>query len=342
MRSIETRIDSVRRLVGAARDLVGSGQAFREALVATSGLSPEGVSWALDHCLEWNATDDEIRTLVHRVTEAQAVHVILSANVFTAALRSIAVARAASERVVVRPSRREPVFAEALVRAANDPAITLAHSIVVDEIAEGEIHAYGRDETLAAIKRVARVPLRGHGSGMGIAWIENPKEPTCADALARDVIAFDQQGCLSPRVALVRGGADDAVAFAHALDATLKEWELRVPRGAFDDEAESRRYMDTVRFLGTVIDGRAHAVGVSEQIVIPPVGRHLHVVAFRDASHAQTLLAPWAHGVVAVGTDVPQRPPPLEHVRVSPLGRMQCPSLDGPVDLRLMAPTSLR
>jgi hypothetical protein len=80
---------------------------------------------------------------------------------------------AASEDVTVRPSRRDPAFARALVEALSDPRVRLDPELDVAVIDSGEIHIYGHDETIARDREHARpgVRVRLHGAGMGVVWI---------------------------------------------------------------------------------------------------------------------------------------------------------------------------
>lgn len=335
MRSVGQRRNDVRRLVEAAR-AIAHDPALHDAIASSSGLSREGVALGFARHLELDPTDDELAMLVARAGDARSVHVVLSANVFVAPLRAIAIARAASERVVVRPSRRDPAFSRALVRAASDGAVTLADEIDVAAI-EGELHVYGRDETIAELSSRARASLvvRGHGAGMGVAIVSGAES---AARVADDVVAFDQRGCLSPRVALVVGDAANARAFAAALDAALGAAESRVPRGVLSDDehADAARWADAVAFAGELARGRAHAVAVTPAVAVPPPGRHVDVVAVADVSAAVDALAPLARHVVAIGTDDAALAAKIApaHARVSALGEMQRPRLDGPVDLR--------
>src|SRR5262249_25486731 len=145
-------------------------------LARSTGLSVEGVALALERSLEWDASPEEIDALPAHAKEEPLVAVILSANVFVGALRALALARAASSRVIVRPSRRDPFFARPLVAAATDPVFVLDDAFDVATIPEGEIHVYGKDETIAAVRAKARpsVRVRGHGAGFGVAWM--PRE----------------------------------------------------------------------------------------------------------------------------------------------------------------------
>jgi hypothetical protein len=338
----EKRAD-VRRIVEAARSVAKERRSLALDLVRTTGLSREGVELAFERHLELAPSDAEIDALVASAGQAKHVVVILSANVFVAALRAIAIARAASPSVVVRPSRREPHFARALVERAGDPGLTLAEEVDLARLFGGEVHVYGRDATIASVRgRVGeRVRVRGHGAGMGIAVVgPGAAIDGAARALAEDVIAFDQRGCLSPRVALVEG-EERAARFAGALHAALGEAEVRVPRGALHDEerAEAVRYRETMSFAGRALAGAAHVVGLAPRgapVTVPPAGRHVHVAAVGGIDEARAAMGELAQVIVCVGSDDPARVAEVApgHARVARLGEMQRPAFDGPVDRR--------
>lgn len=332
-RFVTDRVSRVRGVVEAARAIAHDSALF-EALLPSTGLSREGVRLALDEHLELEPSDEELARLIASTTPCVHVHVILSANVFVGALRAIAIARASSERVTVRPSSREPHFASALVQAIGHPDVQLSGLAP----SEGEIHVYGHDETITDVvaRAASGVVVRGHGAGLGVALIDVEADlQACARSLARDVVPFDQRGCLSPRVAFVTG-AERSRAFSDALHAELEEAEVRVPRGRQDDrEAEElERYASTVAYAGSLSRGRANAVGRSTTVIVPPPGRNVHVVEV--AGELGALLDPITRWVVAVGaSDLSwARSIAPVHARVSKLGAMQRPPLDGPVDLR--------
>lgn len=341
-RPFAERAADVGRLVEAAGRVAGR-DALVAKLVASTGLSREGVELGLDRHLELAPTEEEIGALVASAGDAKHVAVILSANVFVAALRAIAIARAASPSVVVRASKREPHFARALVEAVGEPGLTVVEEIDFARLFGGEVHVYGRDATIASVRaRVGeRIRVRGHGAGMGAALVgPGANLDDAARALADDVVAFDQRGCLSPRVALVEGEGR-AKAFAEALHGALEALEAKVPRGRVHEEerAEAARYEATLAFAGEVFRGGSHLVGLASPgspLTIPPPGRHLHVAAVRSLDDAADLLRDLAPVIVALGTDDPERASRIAptHARLSPLGRMQRPPLDGPVDLR--------
>lgn len=342
----DQRLHDVRRVMAAARALLDDPSRrgrLAEALVASTGLSRAGVELALDRHVERDASDAELEALVALAGQARCVSVILSANAFVGALRAIACARAAAPRVVVRPSSREPAFALALVAACADPAITSVERLALEAV-EGEVHVYGRDETVASVRAAVRpgIRVRGHGAGMGIACVgEDDDLADAAWALAEDVAPFDQRGCLSPRVVLSLGGEERASRFARALHEALAAMEVRVPRGELgaDERAEAARYADTLRFAGALYEGPAHLVGVADELVLAPPGRHVHVVSVRDDAVARTL-APLEPAVTTLGGSpaaLDALRPFVRHpdrIRWAALGRMQRPPLDGPVDRR--------
>lgn len=341
--SVEQRVAQVRRLLAASRSVYEQRARWAPELVRTTGLTPEGVELGFES-LERDAAEDELRALVAGVRQAERVHVVLSANVFVAPMRAVALARAAADRVTVRPSPRDPALARALVEALGEDAVALVADRDVALVDRGEIHVYGRDETIAAVRSAARpgVVVRGHGAGLGVAVVTRAADlDRAAASLAPDVVAFDQRGCLSPRVAFVEGDDSRAVAFAGALHEQLRAWEARVPRGELtaQERADAARWCDTLAFVGRLWRGAAHAVAFlpsGAALAPPPAGRHVLVVGEPDLAAVAARIAPIARFVVAAGSDDPERASAAvpSHARASVLGRMQRPPLDGPVDRR--------
>ncbi len=342
-RTVDERVEDARVWLAAARAVHADRAHLAAPIAASTGLSPEGVELGFD-CLERDATDAELRALVASAGDAARVHVILSANVFVAPLRAIAIARAASACVTVRPSPRDPTLAAALVAAAGDPAVSIAMGRDLPAQAD-RIDVYGRDETIATVRSLARpgVVVRGHGAGLGVAYVaDDPADPgAAAEALAADVVPFDQRGCLSPRIALVEGPASRADAFARALDVRLSALGSRVPRGALtpDERREGVRWRETLAFTGHVWPGAHHLVALAAPrmpLTLPPAGRHVLVAPVDSAAEGRDLLAPIARFVVTVGSGAAERARAVapSHARLAVLGQMQRPPLDGPVDLR--------
>jgi hypothetical protein len=105
--------------------------------------------------------------------------------------------------------------------------------------------ATGSDETLAAIR--ARLPAKvrflGYGQRVSFGFVarEVLREETVAEIVSRaadDVIAWDQNGCLSPHVFYVEErGAVESDKFAALLAVELAKREAAEPRGKISTEA---------------------------------------------------------------------------------------------------------
>jgi hypothetical protein len=329
-------------LINAARRLSDPrdplGDAARAQLPSSTGLSPENVELALREVLETEPTESEIRALIASAPPAPRVHVQLAPNVFTAPLRAIALALAQSPSVFVRASRREPVFARLLLQASA--AFELVESLAP---APGDhLWAYGSDDTLSSLLRQlpAGVVLHAHGPGFGIALIAAGASGA-ASALASDLVPFDQRGCLSPRVAVVVGTADDARSFAREVALELDRAASRVPLGRIDDDerAACALLRETMSYAGEVFGCGSGWVAVDEvpQRLVPTPGARSLVVTRSESS------LDWLQAFDAVITCVGiAGPESLVHAaaqalpgaRLCPLGGMQRPAFDGPVDRR--------
>lgn len=346
----DPRLERVLALREAARRIAAPedpvGKRARQLLGESTGLSPAGIEFVLSECLEVEPGRSALSQLIRRAPPARRAHVLLSANVFSAAYRAILLGLLQSTEVYVRPSRREPVFTQLLAEVSGG-----AFSLVQALSPEPGDHfwAYGTQATLDAVRGSlpSGVHLHPHGPGMGVALVVEPDHvvegalDAAADGLAQDTIAFDQRGCLSPRIVLLAGSSAFAEDFCQRVAGALTTWEQAVPRGTLEDAeaADARRYEDTVLYAG---DSWAAGRGmvaldpVPERVVVPPVGRYLHVTRTGDPL---ALLKAMKDKITCVGMfNAPLMPGICEqHIgprRYVPLGQMQKPPLDGPVDLR--------
>ncbi len=349
-------VERVRALVAAARRVADAASDFgrraRGRLVESTGLSAENVAWALEEALETAPSDAEVAALVRSVTAGspagvatRAVHVILPANVFVAPHRAVALGLAASERVYVRPSRREPVFTALLAEAA--PGL---FEIVRELTPEPGDHvwAYGGDRSLEAVRAAlpAGTVLHAQGPGYGFAVVDaSAAGEAAAAALALDIAAFDQRGCLSPRAAVVLGTREAARCFAALVADALATRAREVPLGRLDaaELAEIRRFRDVATYAGELLPAGPGGVFVTDgvRLGVTPIGRHVTVSA---ASGLDAALSEIDGALVtAVGFAGPSAlagevTAALPGARVSSLGRMQCPAFDGPADRRSLSP----
>ncbi len=323
------------------------GLRARAELPELTGLSPANVKWALEHAFESRATDDEIVSLCGSTPEASRAVVVLSAHVFVGALRAIAIGLASSETVIVRPSRREPKTVELLSLAA--PGIFQRTATLAPRRGD-HVWVYGRDQTLSRIAGTLPqgVTLHGHGTGFGLVVLQPAEEQSMAgwaSAVARDTMPFDQRGCLSPRLVFVLGSLASARGFAQMLAEALGEGEQRIPVGrlAPDELAARVRHRDLATYAGEWYPAGSGGVSLDTTgrfRALPPIGRVLHVIPVADLASALSEIRPFVTTVALAGD--PRVADELAVLcpgaRLVPLGRMQSPPLDGPVDRRESTP----
>ncbi|MGK4001042.1 acyl-CoA reductase [Sorangium sp. So ce1036] len=233
-------------------------------------------------------------------------------------------------------------------RAARDARLGDGPRAAPDAEPRAELHVYGTDRTVATLRAQAGpgVLVRGHGAGLGLAVVGPDADlAEAARAIAGDVVPFDQRGCLSPRFALVEGPAGRAEALARALHEALELAGARIPRGPLDGatRAEIAMYRATLEAVGSFWGGEGHGVGLDpapRALLLPPAARVVHVVPV-TAGAAAALLAPIRGALTAIGAGgggqlAAAASALAPRARVSALGWMQRPPLDGPVDLRTL------
>lgn len=343
----EARRARVLELLSAARVLADPGhpasRRLRERVEQTSGLSRPSVDLALERCLEQSASELELDSLLARTPEAPRALVLLSANVFVAPLRALAIARACSEQVVVRASRRDPALAEALHQLLPG-AFELRAEL---EPRPGDHYfAYGSDDTLSRVRAglPKGVSLHAHGFGLGAVVVEadaaSDQLSSVARGIALDAALFDQRGCLSPRLVCVLGSDEATRELVRAVAQALQELSRSLPLGAEspDELAERRRFADAATYAFEVSDAGQSLVSLAldGRLLVPPPGRNLHVARVSEPVAALSPFAPYLTCLAVRGSaslvDRLRRAFPL--ARACEPGRMQTPPLDGPVDLR--------
>jgi hypothetical protein len=322
------------------------GQDARAQLHETTLLSEQGIDYALSECLESDVPRGTLSSLARRASRVSRAHVLLSANVFVGAFRAIALALCQSPRVMVRASRRAPTMAQLLHRGSNG-AFDLVESLSPEP--GDHVWAYGADETLASFSRtlLPGVHFHGHGSGMGVAVFRDSSDmrkselSAAADALARDIAAFDQRGCLSPRILFVEGSRSFSESVCDLLVDSLTRIEEQIPRGRLSDaeKADALWHESTIRFVGSAVkagQGWLYLDPENDRITVPPVGRYLNVTV---TDNVAPLITRIQGPITSVGFF---NPGPLEGLlresigerRYVEVGQMQTPAFDGPVDKR--------
>lgn len=339
----------VEALLVAARRVFGPGRApaLVHALARESGQHVANVAWALDHALELSPTDLELDAFVHGAPTRSAVLVVLAANVFVAPFRALAWALAQSERVIVRASRRAPTFTRALVEAA--PALFIELITTTDEPEKdldqalaalppgSAVHVYGSARTIESVEALAArhgVFAELHGPGFGVVVDRAEAIVEHAEDIARDVIVFDQGGCLSPRVVIAIG---DVARASSALHHALELLGAATPRRTLDpaETAALGRMRDAAIYAGAALEGSEHLVVEMPEITLAPAARVLVLAGARDVDDAIAKARALGPQLASIGTSLPEVERAFANLRVAPLGAMQRPPLDGPVDRRV-------
>ena len=339
------RVTRLTRLFAAAARLANRedpiGRQLRLRLEASTDLTAQGIDWALARCLEPHPDEATIEKMLDTLPNCAVAHVVLSSNVFVAPLRAIAIALLSADEVYVKPSRRAPDFTELLSQAAPG----LFHVTTgLHARANDHVWAYGSDDSLRAI--AAALPpaavLHAHGFGFGVAVIDVSQHDIATYGLCEDVIAFDQRGCLSPRILVLIGSRVQANTWLDELLQELAGFEQRVPRGTLheDEKASLAWYRATMRYVGEIREARGALCGIDwarKTLLLPPPGRNLHVCLSEREGWARQL-APWSAWLTTVGCSNPTleqaAASAFPRARLAKLGKMQMPPLDGPVDQR--------
>lgn len=176
---------------------------------------------------------------------------ILAGRIPALATGAVFRALAAGVPVVLKPSSVEPVFCEVLARSARRHSDLLGRAVrvVTDPATVASLVreapaclAYGRDETVDAIRRIRdRAGARpgptwcgGHRESLVVVFREaldlGPRAARVARGIAEDCAIYDQSGCLSPHLVLVEeGGRVPPETLARMILACLQALETRWP-----------------------------------------------------------------------------------------------------------------
>ncbi|MGE0639877.1 MAG: acyl-CoA reductase [Thermoanaerobaculia bacterium] len=283
------------------------------ALLATSGLSAEGLSEALEVVLAGLA-GGAARELARDLPAGgprPPGGVILAGNIPGLAAQSLLPALLAGRPLLFKSSSDEPLFAAALIRAlaAREPALGEAFAAVAFPGSEPElldaaflhaarIVAYGGESAIASLRGRFGDRLVAHGPKASVALVADDVDPlTVARKLARDICLFDQRGCLSVQAIYSTLPAEP---LAEALEWALALEERRLPPGAIDPGAAAlvqqlragaalagEREPQTPLTAGTILvaSGRSFRPG--------PGARTVRIHALDALAEAPAALAPW-------------------------------------------------
>ncbi len=183
---------------------------------------------------------------IHADALGSRVLILLPSTVFAAAWQAATAVWLAGLCPVLKPSRREPVFACLLAASVRAIAgrrlpIEAVSPAVRRPAAFRKIIAYGSDRTLAALEAGPKNRrVIAFGSRISAAFLgARAAIPGAARRAAWDAVLYDTQGCLSPQCFFVeddRGGRR-ALRFAAALAEEMRQMDRRLPVKPVAEEA---------------------------------------------------------------------------------------------------------
>ena len=216
----------------------------------------------------------------------------------------------------------------------------------------GAVVAFGRDDTLRSIRARLRADASfvGFGHRTSVAYIarESLADATrardVARSLARDIVLYDGDGCLSPHAVFCEtGGTLDALAFARLLGDACDEAAIEFPAGSTAMRSDVSRYRDAARFRAAQGDGALFGGTVTSHLIVlepprdeppPLLSRTAALYAVADPSDALAALRRYALPLEAVALS--QSRADLEAFaresgasRVCSVGDLQRPPLGG-------------
>jgi len=341
----------------------------RAALAQSSGLSEAMVEWALEKALA-PLTFEALRELERRptpphphaarVSPGQLCVVVLAGNVVTGAARAVGWPLLFGWPVLAKASSGDDTLARLLeaALAEGDPELAGAYRAVTYPAGAAGLNAalfeqadavsvYGGDDTLNQIRAElgATITFMAHGSGLGAAFIgadalaSREAAQLAARALAFDVAAYDQRGCLSPHVAWVQhGGWVSPAEFAALVHAELGLLRTTLPRGVLPraNAVAQLSWRGVGAMRGTLLEGDGFSVSYEDAgpLRVSPGYRNLQVIAVDSPRELGPKLATLGvHlkclGYAGVPPDLlrallPTRVAP----RICPVGSMQRPPVD--------------
>lgn len=289
-----------------------------------TGLSAEGAQRA------WQESIDALDRGQHELPEIPQCQnpgrlwIWCAANVFTAPLPWLVLAKMAQIPVVLKAPSARPDSVAALAKVFGAGLVTSSAEGLQRLGSQDRVLGFGGDaamgELASALPKSVRRSLHGHR--VSFAVIHHPT-PEIARGLALDAALYDGQGCMSPAAVFC---LNDAERLARNLSTELARLSKTMPRGPFPAHLGPlwRERTGLGRILGTLHDGADWAVPIlpaarAQALVLP---RMLPVHPIGDVSE----LAPLAElPLSTLGTDGP--PLDLPFTRVTKPGAMQRPAL---------------
>jgi len=389
--------DEICRQLGGLRSLWSREGTMRDAFLATVperrlGLSREMVLWALDGFSARLDAEQACRRIADQLgsidcldgfvqldagrRRAEPLGVVLhvvSGNVFFGPAESVLVALCTKNASILKCPAEGADFCRFFVRSLEHAAPELAKAVAMvswaggredveselGRLVDGVVVAAG-PETVDAYRRRTdpRAAIVELGPRVSAAVISSRGLRSLdADALARDVAAWDQLACTAAQCVYVEGG-DDGRRVAESLSERLGRLAARLPEGevGIDERIEVARFRELGRFadatgLGRLFvpraPGTATVVFETDPAFAPsPLRRCVRVKPYRSRAELRAALAPTRGLLQTVGLAVAaEERTPYEDLlsscgarRLCAIGRMNEPAAgalrDGAMELQ--------
>ncbi len=201
------------------------------------------------------------------------------------------------------------------------------------------VMAHGSDDTMHALRGLCppETPLVGYGHRVSLAVLpRGTATPEALLGLARDVLLYDQGGCLSPQTVFVEGGWPETLHAAEQLAAALRHAAIDYPlsvRSAHAApavrEARALAFMEPDCRVWAGEEGRWTVIArpVLEFTPSPTFGvvSVQPLASLSDLPEAVAAVAPVLQGCAAAGEGIADRLPGVS--RLCPPGQLQAPPL---------------
>jgi hypothetical protein len=347
-----------------SRDCVQRRDAIA-AIAHSAGYSVAMLENSIDALLK-PFNSDALKFVAARIAAGDAsdrqktVGFIVAGNVAGAGIHEIAIALIAGARVVIKTATVEPIFfaefARTLAEIDRDcgARIEVRHwsrerSDLTAALLEScdLVVAYGDDATIESLHRRNVIGFGSRVSGALIApdGISSSRIDEVAGLLARDVVLFEQLGCLSLHHVFVvnsdgRAARELAIRMAAVLESLTESMPAaRIPlhdAGAIRGVRERARWRQIAGEPVELFEGRGLEWTLiferrADSFKISPGFRTVHVSAVRDLAEFRACIAPLSgriEAIAVVGEDCEIEARAMAIPYVCAPGEMQSPPID--------------
>ena len=328
------------------------GLALRQAVAQRQGHHPEIIERGLRDSL--GNLKSELDALVSTLPTGETINthaVVLSGNVFTLALRPVALSLLAGVRTRLKPASPGDPFAELLCSTLTQADAEVGGLLDVACFASDDddalaaflsdpdvVSVYGARSSIDSVRAQLNENQRlsAHGPGFGAIVLDeselgNLAEPTAL--VAHDIVAYDQTGCLSPHVVWFVGSKGGALAFSEALNVALEDLAHSVAHKIDEGVAINALRWRAQALSDVLIGDRTHAIWLREGAIFQASPGHRHITVARcTQKEVQAIVNEAGSLLKAIATPTGQlrglQLDKLAPPRLSSLGKMQEPPLD--------------